>query len=199
MAAGLAQRSAGMQAPQKLSCSGIRAPALRCHAQQADTRRLAGKSERSGARRWRQTQQPQQRPPTPIERPQERSEQTSPLPSLWLESLEDEEAEQDAMRAADAPGQAAPQPPRSTAGAAAPPAEPTVPPAESARSAAAAAREAELSGSFGAPPPEVALSGVDRQRWERFMQEANPYDFPVRTVRICNHNLAGQHTVFCWA
>jgi hypothetical protein len=104
---------------------------------------------------------------------------------MWLEDQEQEEAELDSMRGAEAPGNASAQQSPPSPGAAAPPFEPPAPLSPTARSQAAAQRESELSGGFGAPPPEVAMSPQDQRRWEAFIQEVNPYDFPVRTVRSC--------------
>lgn len=102
---------------------------------------------------------------------------------MWLEDQEQEEAELDSMRAAEAPGNASAEQAPPSAGAAAPPLEPPASFLSTARSQAAAQRKSELSGGFGAPPPEVAMSPQDQRRWEAFIQEVNPYDFPVRTVR----------------
>lgn len=114
------------------------------------------------------------------------------MPDLWAEALEEEEAELDNMRAAEAAAAAAdaatssqrqPTVQQVAAKAApAPPSEPYSPSQQARRTAAASARESELDGGFGAPPPEVAASADGRERWEAFMQAANPYDFPVRTV-----------------
>ena len=157
-----------------------RSKASQCHAQPTDTSRLAGKSERSRVRRRRQG--PQQAP-QPAEPPQERRTDVQDMPSMWLEDQEQEEAELDSMRAAEAPGDASAERSRSPSGAAAPPFEPPASSSSTARSQAAAQRESELGGGFGAPPPEVAMSPQDQRRWEAFIQEVNPDDFPVRTVR----------------
>ena len=157
-----------------------RSNAPQCHAQPTDTSRLAGKSERSRVRRRRQG--PQQ-PPQPAELPEERRADVQDMPSMWLEDQEQEEAELDSMRAAEAPGNASAGQPPSPSGAAAPPFEPPASSSSTARSQAAMQRESELGGGFGAPPPEVAMSPQDQRRWEAFIQEVNPYDFPVRTVR----------------
>jgi hypothetical protein len=157
-----------------------RSHAVICRAQQTDTSRLAGKSERSRARRRRQG--PQQ-PPQPAELQQERRDDAQNMPSMWLEAVEEEEAELDSMRAAEAPGDASEQEPRASTGAAAPMFETAPSDGAAARAAAAVERESELGGGAGAALPEDAMSPQDQRRWESFMREVNPYDFPVRTVR----------------
>ena len=120
---------------------------------------------------------------------------------MWLEDQEQEEAELDSMRAAEAPGNPSAEQSPPAAGAAAPPFERPASFPSTARSQAAARRESELSGGFGPPPPEVAMSPQDQRRWEAFIQEVNPYDFPVRTVRSCllinSHRVSLYRVVHC--
>lgn len=136
----------------------------RCQAQPPDTRRLQAKSERSSARRRRQTVQ--QRPRAPPERPQrpEENEDTQKSVDMWLEALEAEEEAADVERTAAGRRAAA---------------------------AAAAARDTELDAAYGAPMPQISGTKEEkaayRERWERFLQETNPYEMPVRKVSFALH------------
>lgn len=161
----------------------------RCQAQPPDTRRLQAKSERSSARRRRQTVQ--QRPRAPPERPQrpEENEDTQNAVYMWLEALEAEEEAADVERAAEGGGAAAAAP--SAAPAEADPAAAAAVSDTAAGRRAAAARETELDAAYGAPMPQISGTEEEkaayRERWERFLRETNPYEMPVRKVSLALH------------
>jgi hypothetical protein len=105
---------------------------------------------------------------------------------MWLEDQEEEEAELDTMRAAQAPGDAIPQPLQPSAGAAAPSSESSASPVIAARTRAAAELETELGGVFGALPEEAAMSPQTVSSGRRSSTRSTPTTSPsARCEPLC--------------